>query len=152
MAEKQREEELELLRTENTRLASKVRRLEERAEKSDIEHVQMASDLVRTKVENETLNDENESLKGQVGELKGVVERQTQEVEDRLKGEMDAVMQKNIEVHNLNRALEDEKSECERELVTAKMAYAQVCRIRAISVGGSEGANCYDRSTRNMTH
>lgn len=134
MAEKQREEELELLRTENVRLASKVRSLEERAEKSDIEHVQMASDLVRTKVENETLSDENESLKGQVSELKRVVERQTQEVEDRLKGEMDAVMQKNIEVHNLNRALEDEKSDCERELVAAKMAYAQVCCIEVCSV------------------
>jgi len=141
-AEKQREEELESLRTENARLASKVRSLEERAEKSDIEHVQMASDLVRTKVENETLYDENESLKGQVDELKGVVERQTQEVEERLRGEMDAVMQKNIEVHNLNRALEEEKSECERELVVAKMAHAQVYLIKACSVEGPEDANC----------
>ena len=132
MVEKQREEELEILRSENVRLASKVRSLEERAETSDIEHVQMASDLVRTKVENETLNDENESLKVRVDELKVVVERQTQEVEDRLRGEMDAVMRKNSEVHNLNRALEDEKSECERELVAAKLAFAQVCHIEVL--------------------
>jgi len=124
--EKHREEELELLRSEHSRLTSKVRVLEERAEKSDIEHVQVASDLVRTKVDNETLTDENESLKGQVAELKAVVERQTQEVEERLKGEMDAVMQRNIEVHNANRALEDEKAEFERELVEAKMAHALV--------------------------
>ena len=125
-AEKHREEELESLRAENARLAAKVRVLEERAEKSDIEHVQVASDLVRTKVDNETLTDENESLKGQVAELKAVVERQTQEVEERMKGEMDAVMQRNIEVHNANRALEDEKAEFERELVESKMAHAQV--------------------------
>lgn len=125
-AEKQREEELEALRNENARLVSKVRSLEERAEKSDTEHVQMASDLVRTKVDKETLVDENESLKGQVAELKAVVERQTQEVEDRLRGEMDAVMQRNIEVHNANRALEDEKTEFERELVATKLAHAQV--------------------------
>ena len=125
-AEKHREEELEALRAENARLASKVRVLEERAEKSDIEHVQVASDLVRTKVDNETLTDENESLKGQVAELKAVVERQTQEVEERMKGEMEAVMQRNIEVHNANRALEDEKAEFERELVESKMAHAQV--------------------------
>lgn len=125
-AEKAREDELESLRSENARLAQKVRSLEERAEKSDTEHVQMASELVRTKVENGGLVDENESLKGQVEELKAVVERQTQEVEDRLRGEMDKVMQRNSEVHAANRALEDEKAEFERELVQAKMEYAQV--------------------------
>jgi hypothetical protein len=125
-AEKQREDELESLRAETIRLAAKVRSLEERAEKSDIEHVQMASDLVRTKVDNEALVDENESLKGQVAELKAVVERQTQEVEERMKKDMDAVMQRNSEVHSANRALEDEKAEFERELVAAKMAHAQV--------------------------
>lgn len=125
-AEKAREDELESLRSENSRLAQKVRSLEERAEKSDTEHVQMASELVRKKVDNETLSDENESLRGQVSELKAVVERQTQEVEERLRGEMDKVMQRNSEVHAANRALEDEKAEFERELVQAKMGYAQV--------------------------
>jgi Rab-GTPase-TBC domain len=125
-AEKDRETEVETLRAQNSTLSSKVRGLEERAEKSDTEHVQVASELVRTKVDNEVLLDENESLKGQVEELKQVVSRQTEEVEARLKGEMDEVMRRNIEVHNANRALEDEKQEMERALVETKMLHAQV--------------------------
>jgi hypothetical protein len=125
-AEKERELELETLRSQATTLSVKVRRLEERAEKSDTEHVQMASELVRTKVDNEALLDENESLKGQVEELKQVVSRQTEEVEQRLKAEMDEVMRRNIEVHNVNRALEEEKQEMERALVETKMMHAQV--------------------------
>src|SRR6266536_2673136 len=53
--EKEREAELEALRSANATLTSKVRMLEERAEKSDTEHVQIASDMVRIKVENEEL-------------------------------------------------------------------------------------------------
>jgi chromosome segregation ATPase len=132
--EKEREVELETLRSQCTSLTQKVRRLEEQAEKSDTEHVQMASELVRTKVENETVQDENESLRGQVEELKNVVSRQTEEVENRLKGEMDTVMARNVEVHNLNRGLDEEKQEMERLLVEAKMQYAQVKLFSSILV------------------
>lgn len=127
-AEREREAELESLRSQCGTLATSLRRLEERVEKSDAEHVKMASELVRTKVENETLLDENESLKGQVDELKRVVAVQTEEVENRLRAEMDEVMKRNIEVHNANRALEDEKLEMERALVQTKMLHAQVRR------------------------
>ena len=126
--EKDREHELEFLRSQCNMLTQKVRTLEERAEKSDMDHVQAASELVRTKVENEALQDENESLRGQTEELKNVVAKQTEEVESRLRAEMDIVMQRNIEVHNENRALEDEKQEIEQALVEAKMSYAQVSR------------------------
>lgn len=118
--------ELETLRLNNTTLTNRVRVLEQAREKSDTEQVAIATDLIHTKVDNERLNDENETLKGQVEELRRVVERQTEEVEQRLKGEMDAVMARNIEVHNANRALEDEKAEMEKELVGAKMDFAVV--------------------------
>jgi Rab-GTPase-TBC domain-containing protein len=124
--ERERDTELETLRNQCISLTHKVRKLEERVEKSDAEHVQVASELVRTKVDNEALCDENESLKGQVEELKRVVAAQTEEVENRLRGEMDEVMKRNSEVHNANRALEEEKSEMERILVETKMQYAQV--------------------------
>ncbi|KAF2668841.1 RabGAP/TBC [Microthyrium microscopicum] len=124
--ERERETELEGLRSQCANLSVKVRRLEERVEKNDQEHVTVASELVRTKVDNETLLDENESLKGQVEELKAVVARQTEEVENRLRGEMDEVMKRNSEVHNANRAIEEEKSEMERDLVETKMKHAQI--------------------------
>lgn len=128
--EKEREMEIDSLKQLTASLTAKVRTLEERAEKSDTEHVELASELVRTKVENEALRDENESLKGQVNELKRIVETQPEEVEQRLKTEMETVMQRNIVVHNENRALEEQLADMEKELVETKMQWAQV-RISA---------------------
>ena len=129
-AEKEREAELEALRTANASLTLKVRSLEERTEKSDLEHVQMASEVVRTKVENDELQDKIESLKGQVAEYKTMVEVQPKEVEERLKNEMDRIMTRNIEVQNENRALEEQMADMEKDLVETKMGYAEVCDPR----------------------
>lgn len=124
--EKEREAELETLRSTNANLAAKVRSLEQRTEKSDTEHVEMASELVRTKVENQELMDSMESLKGQSEELRTLIERQPEEVEQRLKAEMDRIMQRNVEVQNENRGLEEQMAEMEKELVQTKMSYAEV--------------------------
>ncbi|KAL8935083.1 MAG: hypothetical protein Q9211_004895, partial [Gyalolechia sp. 1 TL-2023] len=123
--EKERETEIENVRSANASLALKVRSLEERTEKSDAEHVQMASELVRTKVENEELHDKNDSLQGQVEELRNVVERQPEEVEQRLKAEMDRIMARNLEVQNENRTLEEQMADMEKALVETKIDYAQ---------------------------
>ena len=124
--EKEREAEIENFRSANASLALKVRSLEERTEKSDTEHVQMASELVRTKVENEELHDKNDSLEGQVQELRNVLERQPEEVEQRLKAEMDRIMTRNIEVQNENRGLEEQMADMEKALVETKMNFAEV--------------------------
>jgi chromosome segregation ATPase len=124
--EKERETELHGLRDKVASLETKVRQLERRAEQSDTEHVQVASELVKTKVENEALADENEILKTKVEELQKIVETQPEEVEARLKSEMETVMQKNIVVHNENRALEEQMAEMEKELVATKMQWATV--------------------------
>ncbi|MCJ1423203.1 GTPase-activating protein [Sticta canariensis] len=124
--EKDREAELELLRSSNASLSLKVRSLEERTEKSDSEHVQMASELVRTKVENEELRDGKESLEGQVEELKNLVERQPGEVEERLMAEMDRIMKRNLEVQNENRGLEEQMADMEKVLVETKMQLAEI--------------------------
>lgn len=125
--EKEREAELESLKNSNHSLAQKVRSLEERVQEHDTEHAALATELVRTKVENEELKDENESLKGQVRELRLVVEKQPEEVEERLKSEMDRLMKRNQEVHEENTRLEEEMSAMEKELVQTKMKYAEVC-------------------------
>ena len=127
-AEKEREAELETLRSTNANLTAKVRSLEQRTEKSDTEHVEMASELVRTKVENQELMDSIESLKGQGEELRTLIERQPEEVEQRLKAEMERIMQRNVEVQNENRGLEEQMAEMEKELVQTKMSYAEVKR------------------------
>lgn len=124
--EKDRETELETLRSNNASLTARVRRLEERAQQHDTEHVGIASELVRTKVENENLLDENEILKTSVEELKKMVDMQPAEVEERLRAEMDRIMQRNIEVQNENRALEETVQDTEHELVGTKLMFAQV--------------------------
>jgi hypothetical protein len=111
--EKERETELVGLKDRTAILEAKVRSLEYRAEQSDMEHVQMASELIKTRVDNDNMAEENEVLK-------------PDEVEARLKSEMDTVMQKNIVVHNENRALEEQMAEMERELVETKMKWATV--------------------------
>lgn len=125
--EKDRETELHGLKEKVSSLESKVRLLETRAEQSDMEHVKMASDLVKTKVENENLAEENETYKTKVSELQKIVNSQPEEVEARLKSEMETVMQKNIMVHNENRSLEESMAEMEKELVETKMQWATVC-------------------------
>ncbi|KAF1997921.1 GTPase-activating protein-like protein GYP5 [Amniculicola lignicola CBS 123094] len=122
--EKERETELHGLRDKVSSLKNKVHHLERRAEQSDTEHVQVASELVKTHVENENLSDENETLKTKVEELQKIVNTQPEEVEARLKTEMETVMQKNIVVHNENRALEEQMAEMEKELVATKMQWA----------------------------
>lgn len=123
---KETEQELETLRSSNTHLTSYVRNLEERAQQHDVEHVNMASDMVRLKMDNDTLADDNEGLKVQVVEFQKMVDQQPAEVEEKLKAEMDRIMQRNIEVQNENRALKEELDEMEREFVNAKMMHAQV--------------------------
>ncbi|KAF9878930.1 TBC domain-containing protein [Colletotrichum karsti] len=124
--EKEREAELEGLRTANINFAVKVRKLEERVEAYDSEQAALATELVHTKVENEELKDENESLKGQVRELRNVIEKQPEELENAWKAERDNLMQRNQNVHDENQKLEKELAELEEELVQTKMQYAEI--------------------------
>ncbi|KAF7556501.1 hypothetical protein G7046_g6279 [Stylonectria norvegica] len=124
--EKDREHELRELRSANHNFAVKVRKLEERVEEADREGAALATELVRTKVENEELKDENESLNGQVRELKIVIEKQPVELEEKWTLERDNLMKRNENVHEDNQKLEKEMSELEEELVQTKMLYAEI--------------------------
>ncbi|KAJ9144822.1 RabGAP/TBC [Coniochaeta hoffmannii] len=125
-AEKERELELETLRSSNAGYAVRVRKLEERIEAVDREQAALATELVHTKVQNEELKDENESLKGQVRELKIVIEKQPAELEEAWRLERDDLMKRNERVHEENQKLEKEMSELEEELVQTKMKYAEI--------------------------
>jgi len=115
-----------LLRSTNASLTAQVHTLTTRLEASDAEHVLITSSLIQLKLANQSLTDANESLKMQVAELQSIVESQPAEVEGRLRQEMDRIMQRNIEVQNENRALEEGVEEMERELVKAKVEWAEM--------------------------
>ncbi|KAF2768047.1 RabGAP/TBC, partial [Teratosphaeria nubilosa] len=123
--ERERNEEIETLRLTNATLSARVKALEERTQAQDAEHVTIAGELVSLKVQNDALLDENEGLKMKVEELSKVVDVQPAEVENRLKEEMDRIMQRNMEVQNENRSLKEEAEEMEAALVEAKMQHAQ---------------------------
>lgn len=125
-AEKARETETENLRTDCATKAAQIRSLEQRAEKSDAEHIELANELVRLKVENTEFQDRHESLTGQVEELRKVAESEAANVEERMRATTEQVMQRNIEVQNENRHMEEQMSEMERELVDFKLKYAEV--------------------------
>ncbi|KAL4970805.1 putative GTPase activating protein (Gyp5) [Aspergillus stella-maris] len=125
-SEKEREAELAQLKHTVAIQAARIRLLEEQTETSDKEHVQLASEVVHLKVENEELSDMNDALKMQVKELKVVVDKQPQEVEQKLQTEMDRIMKRNLEVQNENRAMTEQMAEMEKELVTAKLSYAEI--------------------------
>ncbi|KAK0635029.1 rab-GTPase-TBC domain-containing protein [Bombardia bombarda] len=123
---KEREAELDGLKAANGNYAVRVRRLEERIETVDREQAALATELVHHKVENEELRDENDSLKGQVRELKLVIDTQPQEIESKWQLERDDLMKRNAKVHEENQRLEKELSELEEELVQTKMRYAEI--------------------------
>ncbi|KAK3074397.1 hypothetical protein LTR53_003191 [Teratosphaeriaceae sp. CCFEE 6253] len=123
--ERARAEEVETLRAANAHLGARLKALEERTQEQDTEHVALAGELVRGKVELDGALDENEGLKMQMEELRRLVDVQPAEVEARLRGEMERIMGRNVEVQNENRGLKEEMVEMEQELVGAKMGLAQ---------------------------
>ncbi|KAL0471039.1 rab-GTPase-TBC domain-containing protein [Neurospora intermedia] len=125
-AEKEREQELEGLKQANTNYTVIVRRLEERIEAVDREQASLATELVRTKVENEELRDENESLRGQVKELRVVIEHQATELENKWNSERDDLMKRNEKVYEENQKLEKELVDLEEQLVQTKLQYAEI--------------------------
>lgn len=128
--EKDREEKAKLaeedhLRTSNAALSSQVRALEERHQKYDAEHVTIASSLVKTQLDNQRFSEDNEGMRVKIAELEKIVSAQPKEVEEKLRAEMERIMQRNVEVQNANRHLEETLAEMEHELVQAKMRGAQ---------------------------
>ncbi|KAF2479068.1 rab-GTPase-TBC domain-containing protein [Neohortaea acidophila] len=121
----EREAELENLRTSNGTLSARVKVLEERTEQQDNDHVSIAGDVVRIKVENDGLLDENEELKVKVEELQKLVDSQPAELEAKFKEEMARVLERNSEVQSENRVLKEEVEEMEKALVDIKLKHAQ---------------------------
>lgn len=136
-----RDAEIETLKSANASLALKIRSLEERAEKSDTDHVQMATEMIRSKMVNEELRAANKDSQNEIGELKKTIASQPAEVETRLKDEMDRIMSRNIEVQNENRSLEEQLLDMEKDLVTAKMQFAEVSNFGDLLLQGLE-PNC----------
>jgi ecotropic viral integration site 5 protein len=125
-AENARTTQLESLKAANGSLTLQVKRLEQSLAELNREHIELANAMVQGKMENAKLADENEALRTEVAELKGVIEVLPGETEAKLKDEMERIMERNLEVMSMNRELEEQVSELERDLVETKLQFAQV--------------------------
>ncbi|ODV86999.1 hypothetical protein CANARDRAFT_187144, partial [[Candida] arabinofermentans NRRL YB-2248] len=135
--ERERQEEIEELRTRNGQLTRDIRKVEAAYATLNREHVDIANEMVQGKVLIANLQDENQQL---VAELKEMTERLehldkqsdrnldfTGEISENMQLEIQKTMQRNLEVMEENRLLEEQLngleqqySEIKKELDEAK--------------------------------
>ncbi|KAG0283904.1 GTPase-activating protein [Linnemannia gamsii] len=113
------------LRESNRQLSMHVRRLEGSLHTLNKEHVDLAKELISRKVEMAQLQDQNDVLVQKVSDLTRMVDAQGKEVEERYKDEIQAVMEKNIELVKKNEQADEQCSFLESLLIDTKMKYAE---------------------------
>lgn len=115
----------ESLRESNRQLSNDVRRLEGSLHTLNKEHVELAKELITRKMEMAQLSDQNDVLQQKVSDLTKIVDSQVKEVEDRFRAEIQALMEKNMELAKKNEQAEDQCGHLESLLIDTKMRYAE---------------------------
>ncbi|CAB4408259.1 unnamed protein product [Rhizophagus irregularis] len=118
-------EAIEKLRSNNIQLSSRVKQLEGSLQTLNREHVELANELINTRMELAKSNDENKELHSTVEELHKIVELQPAEIEAKLREEMNILAEKNISLVQKNNLLEDQLANLENMLIESKMRYAE---------------------------
>ncbi|KAG5440442.1 hypothetical protein PCK2_000470 [Pneumocystis canis] len=122
----EKDNEITFLRSENSSLSLKIKNLEASLDTLNKEHIKLANTMVQNKMQIACLIDENESLTSEVSRLKLTIESQPAEIEERLRSEIENIMNKNLQVMDKNRILEDQMEEIENELAQTKIQLATV--------------------------
>ena len=122
-----REAEVANLKSANLALQARYKRLELELADLNREHIDVANEMVQTKMSLSRVSDENEVLLEQVNDLRDMVDRQPAEIEEKLKEEMGKILDRNEQVMTLNRDLEEQLGSMEKELAETKMSNATVC-------------------------
>ncbi|QSL66133.1 hypothetical protein MERGE_000508 [Pneumocystis wakefieldiae] len=122
----EKENEISLLKSKNSSLSLKVKDLQDSLNTLSEENIQLANTMIQNKMQIASLIDENEGLISKVSDLKLIVESQPAEIEKRMKSEIQKIVDKNLQVINRNRILEDQMAEIETELAQTKMQLATI--------------------------
>ncbi|KAG0253869.1 GTPase-activating protein [Actinomortierella ambigua] len=115
----------ESFREQNKQLVTQVKTLESSLSTLNKEHVDLAKEVISNKLEMARLQDDNDGLHQKVAELTKIVDAQGKDVEERFRGEIESVLQKNMEYLHKNQMLEDQLNELENMLIETKMRYAE---------------------------
>jgi len=89
------------------------------------EHIDIANELINTKMELARVKDENDSLHHTVSDLRKSLESTPARIESRFQEEMDVLANKNIDLVTRNTQLEDQLANLENMLIEIKMRYAE---------------------------
>ncbi|KTW28037.1 hypothetical protein T552_01899 [Pneumocystis carinii B80] len=125
-SEIEKENEINILKSENSSLSLKVKDLEDSLNTLNEENTKLADTMIQNKIQIATLIDENEGLISKVSELELTVKTQPAEIEKRMESEIQKILNKNLQVMNKNRILEDQITEVETELAQTKMELAMI--------------------------
>ncbi|KAI9300961.1 hypothetical protein BJ944DRAFT_14351 [Cunninghamella echinulata] len=88
------------------------------------EHAQVAQQLIDTKMDIARINDENDALRQQSYDLKRALETLPNDVETRVKEELEVLGAKNSALNQRNTALEEQLAYMEKMVVDIKVLYA----------------------------
>ncbi|KAI9225088.1 rab-GTPase-TBC domain-containing protein [Blastocladiella britannica] len=116
---------METLKSENRRLEDRIKQLEKNLELINQEHVDLANELIQTKVDHAKLREANEGLVKQVGELRSIVVEERRANEDRHREAMDYRDAEKSALRDQNRMLMDALQEMQDELVRTKVQFAE---------------------------
>ncbi|CAG8810271.1 28142_t:CDS:2, partial [Dentiscutata erythropus] len=118
-------EAIEKIKTNNYHLTNQVKYLESNLQELNREHVELANELVNTKVELAKVKDDNEELQMTASDLRKVLQAQPIEIENNYKEQIDSLTQKNVTLIERNNTLEDQLAGLEKMLIEMKMRYAE---------------------------
>ncbi|KAI8342298.1 rab-GTPase-TBC domain-containing protein [Chlamydoabsidia padenii] len=118
-------EAIEALRRQNKLLSDTAKQLESNMAELNKEHIQVANQLIETKMDIARINDENDALRQQAYDLKKALETLPGDVEMRVKDELEVLSTKNAALMQRNTALEDQLAYMEKMVVDIKVLYAE---------------------------
>lgn len=118
-------EALDTLRKANRQLSEHVKRLESSMATLNREHVEIANQLITTKLELAKKHDECDTLQHQVAEVRRHAEAIPAEIEARCKDELEILVTKNAALVGRNSALEDQLAYMENMVIDMKMKFAE---------------------------
>ncbi|ORY95383.1 rab-GTPase-TBC domain-domain-containing protein [Syncephalastrum racemosum] len=118
-------EAMTALKRQNKALGETVKRLETKLAELNKEHDKVAQELIQSKMEVARIHDENDALRQQSFDLKRALELLPNEVETRVREEMEVLSTKNAALVQRNVALEDQLGYMENLVIEMKVKYAE---------------------------
>ncbi|KAI8074591.1 rab-GTPase-TBC domain-containing protein [Gongronella butleri] len=117
-------EAIDTLRRQNKLLTDTVKQLETNITDLDKEHSQVTTQLIETKMDIARINDENDALRQQSNDLKKALDTLPEDIELRVKDELEVLGAKNAALIQRNTALEEQLAYMEKMVVDIKVLYA----------------------------